>query len=235
MKGGSLKVYEVKAFLNASYEPGAPIKLFDYRLDEKLSNLYGKVYVNEKMKKVVVVHRGTVEAIDWVPNATYALSSMAYRLTPRYQTGYNMQRQAHKKYSGYQFETLGHSQGGLLAHLLGDKSKNTFLFNPASKSESLRDNEYLIRSTGDVVSKLSVPKKYMNSILYPNWSKNHYISIPAKSSNPITEHEINILDRLDQNQKIGRGAGRPKNDQSCKCDKKRQLAGYTIIVSLTRF
>ena len=26
MKGGSLKVYEVKAFLNASYEPGAPIK-----------------------------------------------------------------------------------------------------------------------------------------------------------------------------------------------------------------
>lgn len=84
MKGGSLKVYEVKAFLNASYEPGAPIKLFDYRLDEKLSNLYGKVYVNEKMKKVVVVHRGTVEAIDWGNNATYALSSTAYKLTPSF-------------------------------------------------------------------------------------------------------------------------------------------------------
>ena len=43
MKGGSLKPNEIKMFLEASYEPDAPLKLFDYRLDDKLSNLYGKV------------------------------------------------------------------------------------------------------------------------------------------------------------------------------------------------
>ena len=54
-------------------------------------------------------------------------------------------------------ETVGHSQGALLAHLLSDKSKNGYLFNPAYKKEQLRDNEYVIRSSGDIVSKLSVP------------------------------------------------------------------------------
>ena len=58
LKGGSLKVKEIKAFLEASYEEDAPKEIVGYKLD-------GKVYVNDKSKKVVVVHRGTVEAIDW--------------------------------------------------------------------------------------------------------------------------------------------------------------------------
>ena len=83
---------------------------------------------------------------------------------------------------GYQFETLGHSQGGLLAHLLSDKSKNGYHVNPAYKKEQLRDNEYVTRSSGDIISKLSVPRKYLNALLYPSWSRNHYITIPAKTS-----------------------------------------------------
>ena len=43
---------------------------------------------------------------------------------------------AHKKYKGYQFETVGHSQGALLAHLLSDRSKNGYLFNPAYKKNN---------------------------------------------------------------------------------------------------
>jgi len=218
LKGGSLKVKEIKAFLEASYEDDPPKEIMGYKLDEKLSFLYGKVYVNHKSKKVVVAHRGTVETIDWANNALYALSSLAYKLTPRYQQGLKMQNDAHKKYKGYQFETLGHSQGGLLAHLLSDKSKNGYLVNPAYKKEQLRDNEYVIRSSGDIVSKLSVPRKYLNALLYPSWSKNHYITIPAKTSNPITEHKPDILDRLDPERSIGRGAGFGK----------RPLKGYTI-------
>jgi hypothetical protein len=129
-----------------------------------------------------------------------------------------MQETAHKKYKGYQFEVVGHSQRGLLTHLLSDKSKNAHLVNPAYKKEQLRDNEYIIRSSGDIVSKLSVPRKYFNALLYPSWSKNHYITIPAESSNPIKEHEVTILDRLDQEREIGRGAGFGK----------KQLKGYVI-------
>ena len=129
-----------------------------------------------------------------------------------------MQNDAHKKYKGYQFEVTGHSQGGLLAHLLSDKSMNAYLVNPAYKKEQLRDNEYVIRSSGDIVSKLSVPRKYLNALLYPNFSKNHYITIPAESYNPITEHKPDILDRLDPERSIGRGAGFGK----------RTLKGYNI-------
>ena len=82
MKGGSLKPPEIKMFLEASYKEKAPPKIFNYRLDEKLSNLYGKVYVDEKMKKVVLVFRGTgMENLgtDWLNNGIWAWSSSAYK------------------------------------------------------------------------------------------------------------------------------------------------------------
>ncbi len=51
MKGGSLKSQEIQDFLEASYEINAPESIDDYELDDKLSNLYGKVYVNHDLKK----------------------------------------------------------------------------------------------------------------------------------------------------------------------------------------
>ena len=50
MKGGSLRPQEIKYFLEASYEKNAPLNIDGYELDGKLSNLYGKVYVNETLK-----------------------------------------------------------------------------------------------------------------------------------------------------------------------------------------
>ena len=40
------------------------------------------------------------------------------------------------------------------------------------------------------------------------------ITIPAKSKNPITEHKVDILERIDPNMKIGRGG------RKCKINKK---------------
>ena len=48
LKGGSLKIKEIKAFLEASYMEDRPKEIFGYQLDEQLSFLYGKVYVNHK-------------------------------------------------------------------------------------------------------------------------------------------------------------------------------------------
>ena len=89
LKGGSLKPPEIKMFLQASYEEKAPLQIKDYTLDEKLSNLYGKVYVNDKLNKVVLAFRGTgMENLgtDWLNNIVFALDSNAYKLTPRYKT-----------------------------------------------------------------------------------------------------------------------------------------------------
>ena len=51
----------------------------------------------------------------------------------------------------------------------------------------------------------------INSILYPSWTKEHMITIDDKTKNPITEHKIDILKRLDPNLKIGRGGAKPKD------------------------
>ena len=53
LKGGSLKVKEIKAFLQASYMEKSPNEIMGYALDEELSFLYGKVYVNEQLKKLL--------------------------------------------------------------------------------------------------------------------------------------------------------------------------------------
>ena len=49
MKG--LKPQEIRNFLQATNEKDAPTNIDGYVLDEQLSNLYGKVYVNEDSKK----------------------------------------------------------------------------------------------------------------------------------------------------------------------------------------
>ena len=93
MKGGSLKVNEIKEFLQASYEEQPEKYILGYVLDEDLSNLYGKVYVNEDSKKVVLSFRGTgMENLgtDWINNLVYLANSTAYKLTPRFQTAKNI-------------------------------------------------------------------------------------------------------------------------------------------------
>ena len=214
LTGGSLKVYEILEFLKASYQEKPDKNILGYTLDEKLSNLYGKVYFNRNLKKVIVAFRGTGQenmGTDCLNNVVYA-SSNAYKLTPRYKTAKKMYADAKKIYKNYQFENVGHSQGALLARLLSDGSKNAIEVNPAYKNESLKDNEYIIRSSLDAVSALTIPTQFINSVLYPNWTKQHIITIPAKSNNPITEHKLDILNRLDPNMKIGKGGSKKSLD-----------------------
>jgi len=136
-----------------------------------------------------------------------------------------MYEAASKKYKNFQFESIGHSQGSLLARLLSDKSINSIQLNPAYKAETLKDNEYIIRSSADAVSALTVPKKMINSVLYPSWTKEHMITIPAETNNPITEHKIDILNRLDQNTKIGRGGAIPKSVLKKQINLKQKIKG----------
>ena len=216
--GGSITANELMIFLKESYEDPAKPEILGYVLDEKISmksmmkrQMTARVYVNEALKKVMVVHRGTgmeMYGSDWLNNIVYGTAGiMAYKLTPRYQRAKAVQDAVHKKYKSDKWEvnTIGHSQAGLITHLLGSQSKNAIQFNPASKSESLGKNEYIVRSEADAVSALSVPQKMLNQTLYPNWSDKHYITIKAQSNDPIKEHSPDILARLPPDKKIGKG------------------------------
>ena len=60
--------------------------ILGYVSDEELSNLYSKVYVNEKNKKIVLSFRGTGSEnynTDWLNNLVYLANSTANKLTPR--------------------------------------------------------------------------------------------------------------------------------------------------------
>ena len=59
ISGNGLKVNEIKNSIQSSYLEEAPKNLLGYVLDEDLLNLYGKVYVNEELKKVILSFRGT--------------------------------------------------------------------------------------------------------------------------------------------------------------------------------
>lgn len=193
LSGGKLSINHIKLMLKASYkDKEAPDRIDDFILDRQLSNKYAVVYHNPKTNQTVVAHRGTKEALDWTNNAMYALG--AYKYTDRYKTGKKTQQLAEKKYGAKNISTIGHSQAGVLTRELGKNTKEIINLNPAYKGEKPLKNEYNIRSSGDVVS-----------IGLHGTNRSHDLLIPAESLNPLTEHNIDILDRIDANRMIGAG------------------------------
>jgi hypothetical protein len=213
MNGGKLKVSEIKSFLEASYDVKDTNKLIHgYEMDTELSNKWGKIFINQQLHKVVIAHRGTRSSTDWLNNAAIGLG--AYQLTDRFKTGQWLQEEAELKYQGYKVYTVGHSQSGQLVNLLG---KNTVgisvnpAYTSALKGEYQGKNEFTIRSSYDPVSGLT--KGLQNATLNvtnPNFNKRNNIIIPSTTSNPLTEHSLNVLDRLPPDMLVGRGRAKYK-------------------------
>lgn len=201
-KGGKLSVRELQGLLKASYKKDE--KAVDgFIKDEKLSSKTSKVYVNPETGQTVVAHRGTSGFSDWLNNAVYATTGQAgYKMTPRYKEAERVQHAAQKKYGKDNVTTIGHSQGGLQAELLGKNSKEILTLNKATVpfGNTSHENQYDIKSSRDIVSSLN---PFQHNPFAPK--KGHDIIIPAKSSNPLTEHNIEVLERLENDRTIGRG------------------------------
>jgi len=200
LEGGALSAKELKGLLGASYNPKID-KVGDFVLDSKLSTSTSKVYRNPNTAQVVVAHRGTEGLLDWGNNAVYALGGKtAYKMTPRYKEAEKVQKQAEKKYGKENVSTIGHSQGGLQAELLGGKSKEIITLNKATRpfESNKNKNQTDVRSGRDVVSALNPFEKKS--------SKN--IEIQGETYNPLAEHSGDVLDRLEENQMIGEGIRR---------------------------
>jgi len=202
-KGGKISVGNLSKFFKSSYSgKKAPKKIDTYNLDSDLTNKYGSVYYDPDKNHAVLTHKGThgdtflETAKDWTNNAMYAVG--LYKYTDRYKQGKKLQDATEKKYGANNVSTLGHSQGSHLSRELGQNSKEIINLNAAYKGEKPLKNEYNIRSSGDVVS-----------VGLHGTNRGHDTLIPAESLNPLTEHGIDILDRIDQNQMIGQGLYNP--------------------------
>ena len=109
--------------MEASYSGDEKVEGF--AMDKSISSKTSKVYVHLS-GQVVVAHRGTSGVLDWGNNAMYGLvGDIGYKLTSRYKEALKVQQNAEKKYGAKNITTIGHSQGGLQAQLLGGKLKKS--------------------------------------------------------------------------------------------------------------
>jgi hypothetical protein len=121
INGSGLKGNTFKRLLEASYTGEENVEGF--KLDKSISSNTSKVYTHPS-GQVVVAHMGTSGVLDWGNNAVYgAIGEVGYKLTPRYKEAYLVQQNAEKKYGANNITTIGHSQGGLQAQLLGENQE----------------------------------------------------------------------------------------------------------------
>lgn len=198
--GGKLAVSTFKNLLKASYHPQSSVDGFNF--DHSLSSDTSKVFIHPQTNQAIVAHRGTEGISDWLNNAAYAYGgTQLYKMTPRYKEAERVQKAAEDKYGAHNVTTIGHSQGGLQAELLGDRSKEIITFNKATRplENKKNDNQYDIRSSRDVVSALNPFQKKS--------SRDLTINSPTGSS-AIAEHNLDTLNRLDPTLEVGRGIRR---------------------------
>lgn len=201
--GGKLSVSHLKGLLNASYDNKAK-EIDGFVKDDSLSSKTSKVYYNPNTGQTVVAHRGTSGFTDWLNNAVFAVGgTRAYKMTPRFKEAEKVQHQAEAKYGKDKVSTIGHSQGGLQAELLGHNSHEIITLNKATKpfANTTHENQYDIRTEKDIVSHLN-PFQYINPF---QPKQGHDIIIPSKSNNLLTEHGIETLERLERDAEIGKG------------------------------
>ena len=197
MKGDGLKAKTLKNLMAASYEPRDNVD--DFLLDRGLSSTTSQVYVNPHTGQAVVAHKGTNGILDHFNNFAYALGGTEmYKKTKRFKDAEKVQQSAESKYGAHNVSTIGHSQAGLQAELLGKNGKEIITLNKATRpfSNKKHENQFDIQTTGDVVSKLNPFEKRTNRDIRMKSPSNF---------NPVEEHGISTLGRLDPEQNIGRG------------------------------
>jgi len=197
MKGKALALKTLKGLLKGSYTGNE--KVDDFELDNSLSSGTSKVYHNPNTGQVVVSHRGTKGASDWLNNAVYGVfGKTGYKMTPRFKEAEKVQKQAQEKYGAKNISTIGSSQGGLQAELLGEDTHEIITHNKATRpfASQAGKNQFDVRAKTDIISALNpFAKKTGKEVEY------------EASSNPVTAHKIESLSEDDT--MIGQGIKNP--------------------------
>ena len=217
-KAGALSSQQLQGLLNASYDK--KIRNVDgFQQDRELSTKTSKVYINPETGQTVVAHRGTAGVMDWGNNLVYALGGRkAYKHTSRFKEAQRVQKAAEAKYGREHISTIGHSQGGLQAELLGRRGKETITLNKATRpfANSPAGNQTDIRTQNDLVSALNPFQTKKETLIKSNL-------------NPLAAHSIDTLEST--NEIFGKGVklkmGGNNITSSDDIDKMaRNVAGY---------
>lgn len=194
MFGEGLPVGKLKQFLKQSYQPTLR-NLGNYTVDKNLSGQRVQVYHDSNSNRTVVVHRGSYSIQDWRTNV---LSLFGY-IGKRYNHSKHIQDKAEAKYGKDNIITLGHSLGGRLAEQLGRDTSEVITLNKPTypndilNSDSVPDNQTYVKTSSDPVSMLRGRQKGNEPV----------VILSKVLANPITEHSVNVLERLPDELMVG--------------------------------
>lgn len=198
-----VKVGTLKRVLTNSYfhkkKKDAPSSIDGYHIDPALSGRRAQVYVDDD-GNAIVSHRGTDDLSDVWTDLKYAAG---FTKGKRFKHAEKVQRAAEKKYGTKNITTVGHSLGAALAEKVGKDSKQVITLNKPVRPQDLgkrRSKRQIdIRTTGDPISQLDPFQKSRADVV-----------IKSKYYNPLKEHTIDVLDRLDSKEEVQGSGLRPR-------------------------
>ena len=198
IKGRAISIGDLKTALDKSYSKSIVKSGFnDFQVDPDLTTKETQTYVNSKTGQVLVVHRGTQGLRDVFTDIAYTATGYKGK---RFKDANKIQKQAESKYGAENISTLGHSLGSLVSSDVGSNSKEIINYNkPIIPWSRKRENEYNISTENDPFSWFHKPKK-----------TEKHIKIESNTVNPIQEHSINQLDKLENEMMIGIGIRKMK-------------------------
>ena len=193
IQGRAISIGDLKTALDKSYSKTKVKTGFgDFQVDSDLTTKETQTYVNSKTGQVLVVHRGTQGLRDVFTDIAYTATGYKGK---RFKDANKIQKQAESKYGAENISTLGHSLGSLVSSDVGSNSKEIINYNkPIIPWSRKRENEYNISTENDPFSWFHKPKK-----------TEKHIKIESNTVNPIQEHSINQLDKLENEMMIGEG------------------------------
>lgn len=193
-EGAGLPVKDIRSLLSKSYKK-KPSDHNQYTVDKELSGQRVQVYIDPATNKSIVVHRGTSSLQDWGTNLAMTLGVKG----KRYKHAKRIQDEAEKKYGKENIITMGHSQGARWAELLGRDTSEVITLNKPTlpldllKKDKVPKNQTDIKSQYDPVSVLRRLQKGNKAEII----KGNVIN------NPLEEHSVDILGKLDEEKYIG--------------------------------
>ena len=170
MKGLGVPANLLKDFIDLSYKPKSTEAPDGFQIDKELSDSRVKVYTKPNSKEVIVVHRGSVGADDWIDNAKYfAFGSV--KNTKTFKLHKERQLKAIEKYGANNIIGIGHSRAGLYLEALQKEYpiKEVITYNKAvGFYDMLRTNpeeQTDVKVKNDFVSLLSGLQKRPNKMV----------------------------------------------------------------------
>ena len=216
MIGSGMSAPLLKQFIDYSYLGNTSIAPAGYDIDSPLSDSRVKVYAKKGSndKDIVVTHRGSVGADDWMDNARYMVSGKVKGTKT-----YNLHRDRHKraidKYGASNIIAIGHSRAGLYLQELQKEFpiKENITYNKASGFTDIgrqnAENQTDVRVGNDVVSLLAPLQRRPNKIVKIEGTKNPFDFNAAHQTGEINKVGDQFIG-LKEGGIIKRKRGRPR-------------------------